>query len=87
MLNLLKFKEVADYTDHPHLQPDAPISGQAAYQLYIEATLPHLKRAGSRVLFQGQSGHFAIGPESEKWDVVLLVEHASVERFMAFCSG
>lgn len=30
------------------------------------------------------SKHFLIGPSDELWDKVLLVEHESVARFMAF---
>ena len=31
MLNLLRFRALADYSASPHLQPEAPISGEAAY--------------------------------------------------------
>ena len=37
----------------------------------MKDTLPHLEAAGSKVLFMGESRHFAIGPEHEKWDIVL----------------
>ena len=84
MLNLLRFREVADYTEHPELAPDQAISGAEAYQQYAKFTLPLLAKAGSKVLFNGKSGSFVIGPTDEKWDAVLLVEHASLERFIAF---
>ena len=84
MLNLLKFKAVADYSLFPALQPLQEISGWEAYQLYMDATIPLLKKAGSKVLFFGKSQHFLIGPEAEQWDTVILVEHPSVTRFMAF---
>ncbi|MEO0584094.1 MAG: DUF1330 domain-containing protein [Bacteroidota bacterium] len=84
MLNLLKFKSVADYSQFPDLQPKQEISGWEAYQLYMDATMPLLEKAGSKVLFFGKSRHFLIGPEAEQWDTVILVEHPSVARFMAF---
>lgn len=84
MLNLLKFRGIADYSAAPHLAPEKSISGEAAYQLYIEHTLPFLEEAGSEVLFNGKGGHFLIGPEGEQWDAVLLVKHASVARFLEF---
>lgn len=84
MLNLLKFKSVADYSQFPDLQPKQEISGWEAYQLYMDATIPLLEKAGSKVLFFGKSRHFLIGPEAEQWDTVILVEHPSVARFMAF---
>lgn len=43
MLNLLRFRRVADYSATPHLAPQTPISGAAAYQLYIDHTLPFLE--------------------------------------------
>lgn len=46
MLNLLRFREVADYTDSPELAPDGPISGAEAYALYGRHTIPLLQAAG-----------------------------------------
>ncbi|MEM8524418.1 MAG: DUF1330 domain-containing protein [Bacteroidota bacterium] len=84
MLNLLKFRAIADYIDAPHLAPKAEISGAAAYQLYAKYTLPLLEKAGSKTLFFGKCSPFMIGPEAEKWDAMLLVQHESAERFIAF---
>ena len=84
MLNLLRFRDTADYSASPELAADIPISGKAAYQLYIDHTLPFLQAAGGEVLFMGKGGAFLIGPETARWDEVLLVRHASVDRFMAF---
>ena len=33
MLNILRFREIADYTDYPELSPKAPISGEQASSL------------------------------------------------------
>ena len=84
MLNLLKFKEKADYTDFDHLKPAGEISGKDAYKLYMKHTKPVIEKIGSRVLFYGAANQFLIGPTTETWDAVLLVEHPSVEDFMAF---
>ena len=84
MLNLLKFKSKGDYTNLELIQPQRPITGKEAYKLYTDNTLEALNEIGSRILFYGESKHFLIGPESEKWDAVLLVEHPSVEKFMEF---
>lgn len=87
MLNVLKFKEKADYTNFEQLKPDQEISGKEAYQLYLDSTLLELKNAGSRIIYYGESVSFLIGPESEKWDAILLVEHASVSKFMEFAQS
>ncbi|MEM9053071.1 MAG: DUF1330 domain-containing protein [Bacteroidota bacterium] len=87
MINLLKFKEKADYSNYPELKPTAEITGEEAYQLYMECTMPELEKAGSRIIYYGKSGSYLIGPESEKWDAVLLVEHESAEKFVQFAQN
>lgn len=87
MLNLLRFKSSADYTNLESLKPNREISGAEAYQLYMNNTLPFLTKAGGSVIFYGKSNSFLIGPESEKWDAVLLVEHQSISEFMAFAEN
>jgi uncharacterized protein (DUF1330 family) len=87
MLNLLRFKAIADYSGSPELAPAQPISGEAAYQIYIEHTLPFLKASGGEVLFMGKGGKFLIGPNDEYWNAVLLVKQNSVNSFIAFESN
>lgn len=87
MLNLLKFRATADYTSVEELKPSREISGEEAYQLYIENTLPQLEKAGSRIIYFGKSGNFLIGPDWEKWDAILLVEHESVSKFIEFAQN
>lgn len=87
MLNLLKFRTKANYSGFEHLKPEVEISGAEAYQLYVEHTLPELKNAGSRIIYYGKSENFLIGPEWEKWDALLLVEHESIEKFMGFAQN
>ena len=87
MLNLLKFRAIADYSDFEELNPSQEISGEEAYQLYLDSTLPEFEKAGSRIIYYGKSKSFLIGPGTEKWDVVLLVEHESVLKFMEFAKN
>ena len=87
MLNLLRFKPKADYTNLDSLKPESEITGKEAYKLYMDKTMPEIKKAGSRVLFYGSSKNFVIGPEAEVWDAVLLVEHESVIKFMEFAQN
>lgn len=87
MLNMLKFKSIADYTNLDALNPGKEITGKEAYQLYMDYTLPRLEDAGSKILYYGKSSQFVIGPESESWDAILLVEHQSVAHFMSFAQN
>jgi len=87
MLNLLRFRTIADYSASPELAPLSPISGEAAYRLYMEHTLPHLERAGGKLLFFGRGGQFLIGPADERWDAAMLVQQESTTASMAFASN
>jgi hypothetical protein len=87
MLNLLRFRDIADYSATPHLAHRESISGSAAYQLYIRHTLPHLKKSGGELIFLGKGGNFLIGPTEERWDAVMLVRQSSVGEFMEFASN
>ena len=86
MLNLLRFKVVADYSEHPGLAPASPISGRAAYDRYMEHTLPFLKASGGEVVLLGAGGHFFVGPDDERWDLALLVRQKSIESFFSFAT-
>jgi uncharacterized protein (DUF1330 family) len=87
MLNLLRYRATADYSAAPHLAPSEPISGEAAYKLYMDHTLPHLERSGGRLVFFGRGGAFLIGPADERWDAAMLVEQASPAAFLQFASN
>jgi len=87
MLNLLRFRDVADYSATPELAPSSPISGAQAYELYVEHTLPHLRASGGDIAFLGDGGDYLIGPPDERWDVVMLVRHRSRETFLSFASN
>jgi uncharacterized protein (DUF1330 family) len=84
MLNLLRFREDADYSEHPDLAPPSPISGREAYARYMEHTRPHLEAAGGELVFLGDGGRYLIGPADGRWDRVLLVRHRSVDDFLSF---
>ncbi|MFO1081991.1 MAG: DUF1330 domain-containing protein [Reyranellaceae bacterium] len=84
MLNLLRFREVADYSAHPGAAPTTPISGAAAFDLYIRHTLPYLRDSGGDLLFLGTGGPLLIGPADERWDMAMLVRQASVASFLSF---
>lgn len=87
MLNLLRFLQVADYSQAPELAPEMPISGTAAFYRYIEHTLPYLRGSGGDLMFLGAGGPFLIGPQQERWDMVaMLVQQGSVESFLAFAN-
>lgn len=86
MLNLMRLRETADYTASPELAPPTPISGEDAFQRYIDHTLPFLHETGGDLVFLGKGGPLFIGPQDERWDIAMLVRQANVDAFVAFAS-
>jgi len=87
MLNLLRFRAIADYSAAPELDPGKEISGAEAYDRYLRHTQPYLERSGGSVLFFGRGGPFLIGPAEERWDATLLVRQESTAAFLSFASN
>lgn len=86
MLNLLRFREFADYSHAPEMEPEGGVSGAAAYRLYMEQIEPMLIASGGSIAFAGEAGHFLIGPAQERWDYAVLVRQASAQRFLQWAS-
>ncbi|WDS37941.1 DUF1330 domain-containing protein [Pseudoxanthomonas sp.] len=86
MLNLLRFRAVADYSATPALAPATPISGEDAYRRYIAHTAPLLERSGGQVMFLGRAHVQLIGPPGEYWDAAMLVRQRDARTFLAFAS-
>lgn len=87
MLNLLRFRETADYSNYPELRPEVPISGREAFQRYIDHTVPFLEESGGSLQFLGEGGKYFIGPSDERWDAVMLVRQSSVMSFFDFATN
>lgn len=82
MLNLLKFRKLANY---PADLGMAPCSGEDAYARYQEAftrTVGAVSQA--EVVFEGKAGQVFIGsPAADDWDKVLMVRYPSRQHFLA----
>lgn len=87
MLNLLRFRETADYSNHPNLAPESPITGEQAYQRYMQHTARFLTEHGGELIFMGTANSYFIGPSDEQWDFVMLVKQRSLQDFLAFASN
>lgn len=84
MINLLRLREMADYSTHPALAPASPISGAQAFDRYVQHTLPFLRASGGDIVVMGAAGHYLIGPAHERWDLAMVVRQHSVETFLGF---
>ena len=68
MVNLLKFKEKAEYEDGR----DTDLTGREAYALYEEGVKKLLQDIGGGIGFEGDVERLALGEVEELWDVVAL---------------
>ena len=82
MLNLLRFRERADYGDRADV---APSSGREAYhQRYVPAFGKIAARVagdGIRVSWLGGVLARVVGPTDERWDEIAIVEYPSFAAF------
>jgi len=81
MLNLLRFRDQAAYSD-----PQEACSGREAYKRYARASLETIAAVGGEVIFSRKAGASVIGPPGETWDQVFLVRYPSIAAFRAMLS-
>lgn len=53
MINLLRFRDTADYTENPALDPGEVVTGRRAYELYMDAALPIAALSAGRLMVRG----------------------------------
>ncbi len=68
MVNLLKFKEKAEYED----RRETELSGQEAYGIYGMEVAGHLAKVGGKPVIGGQVTGLRLGVVEELWDVVAI---------------
>lgn len=83
MMNLLKFREFAKYSDGS----DTELSGAEAYQRYAAEVVPIISKTGGEVVFSGQANTLVIGDGELEWDMVSIVEYPSVAAFLSMTSS
>ncbi len=83
MLNLLKFRERAEYPDGR----DDDVSGAEAYARYGAAVTRMIEALGGRVVWSGSPSVLVIGDGEPEWDQVAVVEYPSLEAFVSMTSS
>ena len=79
MLNLLRFKPQAD-------APHTGLSGEEAYQRYVDAMGPFVESKGGRILWVGRVDAQVIGTGGEDFHAIGLVEYPSRQAFVAIAT-
>lgn len=78
MVNLLKFKDKAEYPDGSN----ADWSGKQAYLVYGAAVQKCLELVGGRAVFSGDVTGLILGEVEELWDMVALAYYPSPQAMM-----
>jgi uncharacterized protein (DUF1330 family) len=73
MVNLLKFKEKAEYEDGR----DTNLSGKEAYMIYGIEVQEHLKKVGGEIVFGGEISRLMLGEVEDLWDNVAVARYPS----------
>ena len=71
MINLLKFKEHAEYEDGR----DTKLTGYEAYQIYGKGVAQLLPKYGGEVFFMGDVTFLSLGQVEELWDEVAIAKY------------
>lgn len=73
MLNLLKFKEKAEYEDGR----ETDLSGAEAYAIYGKEVAGHLTKVGGTPAFSASVESLRVGEVEELWDVAAIAMYPS----------
>lgn len=73
MVNLLKYREKAEYEDGR----ETDLTGAEAYSLYAQEMIKLVEASGGRFIFAGAIKNALLGDIEELWDQVGIVEYPS----------
>ena len=83
MVNLLKFKDKAVYEDGRETQ----LSGLEAYNTYGVPMGKLIAEGGGKVTYTSEVDSLVVGEADELWDIVVILEYPSREKFLELISS
>ncbi len=83
MLNLLKFKEKAEYSDGR----DTGLTGAEAYAVYSAEVAGHLATVGGRPMFAAKVQRLMLGEVEDLWDTAAIAMYPSRKAMMDMMSS
>ena len=83
MVNLLKFKEKAEYEDGRK----TTLSGAEAYQIYGAATGPLIKKLGGEIVFTSVLKGMVVGEVEDLWGVMAIAKYPTLQSFIDMVSS
>ena len=85
MLNLVRFRDLANYPGDHDLARDG-LTGAEAYALYGKHTAAILQRVGGHILWRAKFETTLIGPDGEAWDAMFIARYPTAHAFLAMIS-
>ena len=83
MLNLLKYKEKAEYEDGR----ETDLTGAEAYAIYSTEVVEHLAKVGGAPMFSATVERLMLGEVEELWDTVAIAMYPSRKAMMEMISS
>ena len=82
MVNLLKFKEKAEYPD----KRETELSGREAYAIYGVEVVKHLEKVGGKPIFGSDVIRLMLGEVEELWDQVAIAMYPNRKAMLKMIS-
>ena len=79
MVNLLKFKDEAEYEDGRATN----LTGREAYEIYVTETREHLANVGAELILSGEVNGLLLGEVEELWDAFGVARYPSRKAMIA----
>ena len=79
MVNLLKFKDKAEYEDGRATN----LTGREAYEIYVTETREHLANVGAELILSGEVNGLLLGDVEELWDAFGVARYPSRKAMIA----
>ena len=78
MVNLLKYKDKAEYKDGR----DTNLSGEEAYALYAMEVINYVEKYGGEFIFAGKVSRLMLGEVEELWDAVAIAKYPNRQAML-----
>lgn len=85
MLNLVRFRDLANYPGDHVLARDG-LTGAQAYANYGKHTAAILQKVGGSIIWRAGFETTLIGPKDEAWDAMFIARYPTAHAFLAMVS-
>jgi len=82
MINLLKFKDKAEYEDGR----ETDLTGEQAYAIYGTEVRAHIEKVGGQLIFEGQVSRLMLGEVEDLWDKIAIVRYPGLKAMVEMTS-